>query len=314
MMLLVRETRCDVDEIRHFGAIAVARSDRVDAVGDIEVALPLRSTGKPFLLAALLDGPLAEEEFSDPELALMSSSHNGEPPHVGTLLQLLSRFDIQPELLSCGMHDKWREWANPSPLGNNCSGKHAAFLIAARICGERLDDYANKDAASQKLAISGMAKFFGTAPHSVGVDGCSIPTCAYSMAAIASAARGYALDTLGPSLARVRQAHLRAPFYVGGTDRLESYLIGRHKLAAKSGSDGLWMIGVPALGVGLAGKVWSGVEAAVQAALLRVLNDLGAVSIAADPYLATYYTRGRFCLTGAQVGNIEACFPAPLSH
>lgn len=311
-MLLVRETRNCADEIRHYGAVAIAGASGVSAIGDIGSPLPLRSTGKPFILATLLDGPLSSELFAAHELALMSSSHNGEARHVDGIHELLRRYKIPPELVRCGTHDPWRSWSVPSALGNNCSGKHAAFLIASQICGYSLHHYRAPCSSLQQLVVAGLSQVYESAPSSVAIDGCSLPTCIFPLTAMATTSRRYALDQLGESAARVRRAHLSAPYYVAGYDRLESYLIERYALAAKSGSDGLWTIGVPSLGIGLAGKVWSGVEAAVQMALLHILNELDVVRITDDPYLQTYYNRTRNCLTGEAVGAIEACFPVVL--
>ena len=307
-MLLLHETRCGVDEIRHEGAVAIADGHGEHSYGDTLAPVPLRSTGKPFILGALLEEALGDEPFSDAELALMSGSHNGEPQHVSLLLELLARYDISPELLKCGIHEKWKSWSIPSPLGNNCSGKHAAFLIATKILGQPISNYTDIDTGLHRSIVARLTQFFGEQPHSFGIDGCSIPTCAFSLAAIARAYRRFANDEAGPSCARVRAAHRAAAFYVAGTDRLESYLIGHYGLAAKSGSDGLWALGIPTAGVGISVKVWSGMEAAVQAVLLDIIDRRGIIDIKSDPYLAPYHTRRRYSLAGSDVGMIEVCF------
>src|SRR5262245_43564100 len=123
-MLLARETRCGPDEVRHFGAVAIASDIGTLLYGhEPPTAIPLRSTAKPFFLGALLKTVLQSESFTLPELAVMSSSHNGEPQHVTVITELLTRYGLSPEHVRCGIHTKWREWSINSPLGNNCSGK-----------------------------------------------------------------------------------------------------------------------------------------------------------------------------------------------
>lgn len=296
-----------MDEVRHEGAVAMASQSSELAHGDTTVPLPLRSTAKPFILGALLETVLSGETFSDIELALMSSSHNGEPAHVAVVVDLLRRYGISPEVLRCGVQPKWRDWSIQSPLGNNCSGKHTAFLISSAVAGYPLQDYVAADSPLNRLVIERLESIYGETVYSVGVDGCSLPTCAFSLKAMARAYRDYASDTLGSEIARVRAAHRAAGFYVAGTDRLESHLITRHGLAAKSGSDGLWTAGVPGRGIGIAVKVWSGLEAAAQAVLLDVLQRYDVLQVAADDYLVPYYTQARRSLSGGSVGTFEVC-------
>jgi L-asparaginase II len=307
-MLLVRETRCGSDEVRHEGAVAISDSAGTVLLGDLREALPLRSIAKPFILAALLEHVLVNELFLPAELAVMSSSHNGEPQHVAVVLELLNRYGISPELVQCGVHDKWKDWTIQSQLGNNCSGKHAALLIASKVAGYPLRAYRDPSGPLWQFVTQKLTSCFGQPPQAFGVDGCSVPTWSFPLPAIATAFRNYANGALCKACESVRTAHRAAGYYVGGTDRLESYLITALGLTAKSGSDGMWAIGVPGADLGIAVKSWSGNEAAVQAVILDILDRRGLISIHDDPYLQPYHTRVRHSLVGSPVGMVEVCF------
>lgn len=312
-MLLLRETRCGVDEVRHYGSVAIATSGGSQLYGEHPPdSIPLRSTGKPFFLGALLETILRDEHFESDQLALMSSSHNGEPQHVTVLLELLQRYGISPELLQCGTHAKWREWSVHGPTGNNCSGKHAAFLIAGSVAGYNISTYLDPNFPVHRIVVEKISEAFGQPPSAAGVDGCSLPTYSYPLDAMARAIRAYAMDELGEGYVAVRKAMVQSSFYVAGTDRLESYLIGRYGLSAKSGSDGLWVLGSPSSNIGIAVKVWSGVEAATQAVLLDILHNRAVLDVRSDRYLATYHNRAVLSLAGVTCGEIKVCFREPL--
>ncbi|MSR26195.1 MAG: hypothetical protein EXS06_04125 [Planctomycetaceae bacterium] len=104
-----------------------------------------RSAVKSIQALALLEsGAVDQFGFTPAELALACSSHAGTPLQVGTARSMLAKSGFEPEALECGAH--WpldepsaralaRVGAEPSPLHNNCSGKHAGFLAVARHLG-----------------------------------------------------------------------------------------------------------------------------------------------------------------------------------
>lgn len=308
-MVLVQETRCGAPEVCHIGAVAISTPQAAQIFGhELAYKAPLRSTAKPFFLGALLKVILSGERFSDRELALMSSSHNGESQHIDVLLNLVSRYGITLEQIRCGCHHKFKEWSVPNPPGSNCSGKHAAFLIACKVAGYTIDDYLEPTHKIHSVIKEELAFSFGAPPEAVGVDGCSLPTYLYSIKSIATAFRRFANDELGEDYKKVRDAHLKASFYVGGTDRLESYLIGRYGLAAKSGSDGVWAIGVPKANLGLSVKILGGSEPAAQAVLLDILYQRKLLNLTSDDYLKGYHNKLLYSWAGRPYGEYNVCF------
>lgn len=309
MIALVEHTRGSVREVVHQGAISVKSSNEKGiSIGSVDELVALRSTAKPFILGALLDGPLADENFSDREISAMASSHNGEPEHVSVVVGLLTRFGIANELLRCGVHEQWHQSSIRSTIGNNCSGKHTAFLIAEKLAGEPLDNYWDPTSKIQKFVLERLEKMLPGRRIGVEIDGCSVPTFVVSLEALSQLFLEYALDRLGSGVAKVRNAHLSAPFYMSGTDRLEGYLLQNYSISAKSGSDGVWALGWNRFEIGLAGKTWSGSEAAIQHAILHVLQSEYSLPVAQDKYLQNYFDRDRFDLTGQRIGKVQTCF------
>jgi len=306
---LVRETRCGVVEVLHSGAIALAHFDEpVACYGDGSIIVPMRSTLKPFILGVLLDNLLEKEIFSNREVALMSSSHNGQAVHIETLERLLDRYDLSFADLECGVHPPFCQASQITPAGNNCSGKHAAFLVACKVAGWGRGDYLEPSSQIQRLVRSLLEQKVFIGGMQAGIDGCSIPNYAVTISELASAYARYAGDKLGSGVARVRQAHLSAPTMVGGDDCLDTLLIRMFGLAAKSGSDGVWAIGVPQRGLGLVVKAMSGSEEAAQAALLSCLARLSVIPAHGNQLLEGFMARPRKSLSGKIVGEIETCF------
>src|SRR5205085_11118833 len=111
--------------------------------GDPSFVTCLRSAAKPFQALPLLEnGGIEEFELTPEEIAITCGSHGGEAVHVSMAAALLRRGDFDEEDLLCGAHVPYDEKAaaelralgeSPSPLHNNCSGKHAGMLLAAKL-------------------------------------------------------------------------------------------------------------------------------------------------------------------------------------
>src|SRR4029078_6916188 len=140
----------------------------------------------------------AADPLSDEELALACASHSGEPDHVATAQRMLKRAGLDESALRCGAHAPIhqpsavalaRSGGTPTPLHNNCSGKHAGFLCLA--CALKADPrgYLDPRAPVQREvkatieALSGYA----IADAQRAVDGCSAPTWAVPLLNLAFA-------------------------------------------------------------------------------------------------------------------------------
>lgn len=115
-----------VESVHHVVAAATtARGDVVFSSGDIEQLVFLRSSAKPFIAAAAIAAGVRERFGLDQrEIAVMSASHSGQAFHVDAVRSILSKIGLDESALRCGA----QEGRGPSPLHNNCSGKHAGVL------------------------------------------------------------------------------------------------------------------------------------------------------------------------------------------
>jgi L-asparaginase II len=187
---MVEVTRGRHVESVHRGAIAVvdAAGRLFASLGDPKEPVFVRSSAKPFQALALVCSGAADAfGITEAELAIVCASHSGEPQHVELVSSLMRKAGLKLSDLQCGVHPPFDLGARralaaigeePSVLHNNCSGKHAGMLAAARHLGLPLSSYMDPEHDIQ-IAIRGLLAFLaGLDPDDVGVaiDGCGAPT------------------------------------------------------------------------------------------------------------------------------------------
>ncbi len=273
--------------------LADARGTVHWAVGDPDHLTYLRSSAKPMQVTALLlSGAMDKFGLEAAHVAVSCGSHHGEPRHVHTVSDLLHRAGIAPEMLRCGTHDLAasiayslaRAGLHPSPLHNNCSGKHAGMLAAARSLGAPLATYLAPDHPVQTRILQTVSACVGIPSNRlvVGTDGCSAPNFALSMRGIARCFAQIAdpsgLDgDLAAALSTAGAAMRADPWLVSGTDSLDTSLMSAFPatVISKGGAEGLQCLALPTLGLGLAVKFESGRAEGIGAVVLSILRGLG---------------------------------------
>jgi len=302
--ILVEALRGGEVESAHRGAFAVVDSlgKLRAALGDIDRPVFPRSAVKVLQALPLVASGAAEAlGLDDAELALACASHNGEEAHVATAAGMLAKAGLDAEALECGAHWPYREAFQrqmaahgqvPSALHNNCSGKHAGFVclgcLMARHAGRDLRDfvrgYVRPEHPVMREIGAAIARTTGAdlAKAPVGTDGCSIPTYALPLRALAL---GFARIATGQGLnaddahaaRRLRAAVAAAPFMVAGTDRFDTRVMAHfgEQVFCKVGAEGVYCAALPREGLGVALKVDDGNNAraaeVVMAALLEAL-------------------------------------------
>jgi L-asparaginase II len=294
--VLVEVTRGDVVESRHRGAVAVvdAAGGIVWSAGDVGAPVYPRSAVKSLQALALVESGEADRlGLDDAALAVLCSSHGGEQRHVAVVADLLERIGLGVDDLECGPHwpshaesarDLARRGEHPSALHNNCSGKHAGMLALARALGVPTAGYAEVDHPVQQRICGVLSEMtgvdLGAAP--VARDGCSVPTWAVPLGALARAfARVARPDGLEArrrvALARLRDAAIAEPFMVAGTGRFDTRLMERFRprLFTKTGAEGVFCAALPDQGLGIAVKCDDGAGRAAEVILAGTLATLG---------------------------------------
>jgi L-asparaginase II len=334
---LARVYRGPYVESFHTGSIVVVDShgQLLAFTGDPNSRTSLRSAAKPFQAIPLLEYGGAEEfELSGEEIALTCASHGGEPLHVSTAAALLRKGEFDESDLLCGAHMPYDEKSaaelraageEPSPLHNNCSGKHAGMLLATRVMDVPSSRYIDPDHPIQVLMRSTLAEFAGIASDEIpmAIDGCGVPAFYLSLYRTAFAyARlmAGAVERYTDSAAAVVEAMTSFPYHVAGAWSITTPLMEAFggELLAKEGAEGLYAMGIsPALTarlevaddatIGVALKVNDGsMTRGRDPVIIKTLELLG-VDVAA-PELQRFRDWPLRNVAGTLVGEVRAEF------
>lgn len=290
--VVIEALRGALVESQHCGAVAVvdAEGALVLAIGDVERPIYPRSAIKALQALVLVEAGAAERfGLQDEELALACASHGGEPDHVAGVVSMLARAGLDQGALLCGTH--WplhqpsalalsRSGGAATALHNNCSGKHAGFLCAACAMGCDPTTYVDHTHPVQR-AVKGVLEGLGGAEipdaHR-GIDGCSVPTFAMPLTALARAfarfGTGHGLEPeRGAAARRLRAACAAHPWHVAGTGRFCTEVMTslRERVFVKAGAEGVYCAALPEQGLGLALKIDDGAARAAEAAMAAVI-------------------------------------------
>ncbi len=265
--ILVRQVRNGIEESVHRGDIvetdAVGRMLRV--LGDPERVVNLRSCVKPFGVAALLEAGGAKAFGLEPaEIAIMASSHSGEDLHVRTLQAMYRRTGLSQSALACGTEGMpldaltaarlARDGERPGPIRHMCSGQHSVFLLLCKLHGWSANEYWEEAHPAQRAYREVVARAFATAPERLrmGIDGCGVPTYAFTLRQIAQAyafladpealPAADARASLAPALREIRDAALAYPDLIAGTrDRIDTSIMKAlpGRIVSKGGMEAL---------------------------------------------------------------------------
>ena len=300
--IVAETTRGGITESIHHGVVAVANTDGdlVAGWGDPDLVVFFRSSAKPFQAVPLVECGAADAfGFTPPELALACASHSGEPSHRATATRMLAKIGLTEGDLRCGSPPPYDEVAGartiagvdpPTPLGCDCSGKHAGMLAACVHLGYPTDSYLDPAHPLQQRIRAVMGEVLRTDPERLplGVDGCGVPTFAAPVRAFAAsyatlaaperAAPGHGSDHAA-ALNRLRAAMIAHPENVGGTGMLVTDLmaLAGGSLVVKSGAEGLLCVGAAAAGLGIAVRILDGSFRAHAVVIAAVLDQLGLV-------------------------------------
>lgn len=322
LSLDVVATRGGVVESRHrVHAAVVGPDDRLAAVaGDPQLVTFWRSCAKPFqVMPLVVTGGFDRAGWGDDQLALACASHGGEPEHVALAAGMLASLDLEEGDLACGPHEPLaargarllrESGIRATRLHNNCSGKHAAMLARAVAEGWTREGYERHDHPVQRGCSAEVARWTGLDLSRIGqsVDGCGVVVYALPLDAMARAfsrlARAARADDDVP--ARIVHAMRTRPFLIGGTERFDTVLIEETdgRVLAKVGAEGVHSVALVDEGVGIAIKVEDGTPRAQYPAVLRVLQQLGALPAILPPRLAEIVERPVRNTRGEVVGRV----------
>ncbi|RFA14531.1 hypothetical protein B7R22_09645 [Subtercola boreus] len=206
-------------ESRHVGSAVVLSpaGDILSTLGDPSAPIIPRSCLKPFQALAVLRGLDGSGVSLDAvQTVLATASHAGTPEHVAVVQSILQLAGLAPDALQCphdwpgssGARDALvRAGLDRSPLYMNCSGKHAAMLLACVVNDWPLDTYLEPSHPLQQRILATIEELTGESVAASAVDGCGAPVHAVSLVGLARGiGRITSALTLAPLLSPVDAA------------------------------------------------------------------------------------------------------------
>ena len=293
---LVEIWRNDLLESLHQGHAVVcdAQGEIVQAWGDPSAVIFPRSSCKMIQALPLLESG-AGSHLSTEQLALSCASHQGAAIHTDRVALWLNDLGYTEADLRCGPQTPGdrdaregliRAGAQPCQIHNNCSGKHTGFLTL----NKHIKGGAGYEVLDHPVQMMGKAAFEETtgetSPH-WGIDGCSAPNHACTMHGLARAMSFFASakttgDLRQQSAVKLREAMMTYPELVAGQTSACTELMRAtgHKVAIKTGAEGVYVAIIPALKLGVALKITDGATRASEAAIAAILVKLGVLDAA----------------------------------
>ena len=236
---------------------------------------------------------------------------------------ILRKIGMDASALQCGAHYPYQEAAAqammragepPSPLQNNCSGKHAGILALSVAIGADPSTYLEVSNPAERAILDLCARMSDDDPATwpLGVDGCGIPVYATSLRRAALAfARFATLEGIDPrdaaALRVVRDAMIAYPEYVSGTGELDTVLmqVGEGGIACKGGAEGVHAVSAIEPGLGYVSKVLDGGGRARGPSTIAALRQLGVLDEAQATKLARFARPAVYNRAGRAVGEIR---------
>ncbi len=275
----------------------------------------------------ILSGAADRFNFTDAELSVCCASHAGAHYHIETVQGILAKAGVTEKDLACGTHAPGdeaerqrlqREGLSPSPVHNNCSGKHAGMLAASVALGAPVAGYLEADHPVQQHIRRVLTQVSGV-PESqfvTSTDGCGAPTVALPLQIMALTFARLANpaglpDDYRAACDRIEAAMASAPEMVSHTNAFNTRLLkaGQGRLVAKGGAEGLMLIGVKdSRQLGIAFKIADGSFRPQGSIALRALRLSRAVGEAVLAELAEFSRPAITNCHSDTVGHIEADF------
>ena len=271
--------------------------------GDPDYLTCVRSALKPFQAsAAVAAGATDAAGFTTAEIALMCASHNGEDLHAKTASGMLEKLGYDIKYYECGIHAPYdqdtkfeliRNANDPTPLHNNCSGKHAGMLCLAKHLDADPSGYTQVDHPVQQAIFKQIKKYSELDNFPLAVDGCSAPVPFMPLYNIALMYQKLASGDY-EELNILYDAMVTNPTQVGGTDRFDTdfILALNGRAVTKVGGEAIQGVSVRAkdgAAWGIAVKILDGSHRCGPTATLAILKNLDLVNSSELEKLDKYY-------------------------
>lgn len=292
----------------------------IRAWGDPDRVIFPRSSCKMLQALPLIESGAADAAGLTPEqLAFACASHEGEARHVGMAARWLQGIGAGESDLRCGAHEPYNQAERdrliktgeaPCQLHNNCSGKHSGFVTVTRHLRAG-PEYVELDHPLQRAVLEATEQTTDMTSPGHGIDGCSAPNFATSVAGLSRAMAKFAVAREGSgsrqsAMARLRDAMALHPEMVAGEGRACTELMRAMggRVSLKTGAEAVFVAILPDQKMGLALKIEDGNSRASEAALVGILTSLGALD-AAHPMAAKRLPAPQMNRRGLRTGELR---------
>jgi len=281
-----------LESLHHGHAVVCDASGAVmESWGNPAALIYPRSSCKMIQALPLLESG-AGAGLSARQLALACASHQGGHRHVEGVSRWLADLGLAEADLRCGAQEPAdrdernrliRAGDSACQLHNNCSGKHAGFLMLNRHL-KGGPEYVEPDHPVQLAVRQAFEEVTGEDSPGYGIDGCSAPNFACTLTGLARAMAAFASagdggNTRQQAMVRLREAMMAHPEMVAGegracTDLMRAMAGGA---AIKTGADAVFVAILPRQKLGIALKIADGGTRAAEAAIVALLARAGAL-------------------------------------
>ncbi len=295
----------------------------VQSWGDPNAVIYPRSSAKMIQgLPLITSGAAATYRLNSEHLALACASHSGAHIHTDRVSAWLDHLGLTEHDLRCGPQEPQDMAARdgliladdtPCQIHNNCSGKHCGFLTVTQHMGAG-PEYLEIDHPVQQACLSAIEETTGETSPAYGIDGCSAPNFATSLAGLARSMAWFASaadrsDRASDAAAQLTAAMIKHPELVAGESRACTELMRamQGRAAIKTGAEAVFVAIVPEKRMGVALKITDGTTRASECAIAAILVSLGVLE-ADHPATRKFMNATQYSRRGLECGLIR---PAP---
>jgi len=325
---LVKEYRGEIAENILRGSVCVVGYDGkpIAFVGDIDKATYYRSAQKPLqVLPVLMSGMPQKRGFTHEEMAIMAASHAGEGIHFRCILSMLKKAGYEENDLIMSPEypvaqkdhdDMIAHGMPPRKALHNCSGNHIGIMLLSEYLSGSHENYYLPENLAQKeiLRITSVMSECPAENIMTGTDGCGIPTLAVPLVNMAVSYLNLAcperlederLSDAARLMAELMNEH---PKMIRGTGYMCEVLNSDRNIAAKSGSAGVYCLGLKNERIGIALKLEDGSHKYRALVIAEVLRQLGYANLSTIEKLDALSGKDITNDADEIVGRAEACF------
>ena len=328
--ILLNYTRAGHVENIHRGDFVVVDCDGkiIDSLGNAHLPMFWRSAAKPFqALPFVKNGGLEKYNITEEELAVLVSSHSGEPNHVALVRGIFQKLGVTEDELECGVMRPLNGKAfkamikSGEPLTqvhNQCSGKHAQIMALAIMLGVEVKGYSQPQHEAEKMIFKhvAMASKVPEDKLEIGIDGCGVPVFYLPLYNMSLAYARLSTPSKGDwgdyevAATKIRNAMSHYPQVISGTGRIDCVVseVTKGRVIAKIGADAVYCLAIKDENLGVTFKIEDGDYAAVTPMVIAVLKHLDLLTKEEAAELDKTFPPILKNHRGDIIGTIEAVF------